>query len=482
MIMFDDVKFETKLTCFFHPEFITEYFAMCMEKAGIECVYSKQGELNNSCFNMCNFLEDQGKLVNQAEIPEKYRIRYTDMVRSMFKFRDAGYDADNSEYGGYLDEIGVIISKVNVDDLFQKSLELLIEPIESEFKVYLEQRAEELKQQEIERRNKCKRIQEQIRIDMQQGIFMEKVQEIGKVAYDYQLKDNESQVAIYSDVDMMNRVLRRDSTQISTFESKEKARFCIEKAILDKIEVILDWESLHKLNEDTFTILKEYDQPVGKGYIKDKRRQTIKEYTTNKMYLELVLDSKNAYGFSLLLSYPDMRDEDIKPTGQSLKNIVVQTPIYQKTNPIRQAYMEYQVDLEYDKYLVTYCEDPCWDAPNNMLWVHIPTNHPNIEHIVRIEEYGSIELCSVNGEWRYDEDQGKEDCDEKIETKYSRKAEELGLIDYFSKFPRFNVNSDNNELVDMFAKSYPDVVEFVKWLNQLVEKRKKIKGELYYLE
>lgn len=478
MIMFDDVRIETKLTCFFLPQFIAEYFAMCMKKSGIECIFGDESKVlvrrNSSItkagrtieiqtvprFDMCEFLEQEGEEVNQAIIPEKYKFTNMQIGRSRRKFVDAGYD-DTKYYNGA--NIGVIISKVNVEDLFEKSLELLIEPIDSEFKVYLEQQERELVKKEIDRMCKCKTLKDRVRVDIEKGIFMDNVQD---------MYYNSPQVELYSDIDMMQKLLKCDITELATFESKEIAHVFIEKIILDKIDSIVEWVNCAEVKKNNLDILSEHDQTIGKGFIKDKRSKKIKEYTTNKIHLLLELNSKNTYGFSILHARPEMRDEDIKATGHSLQSIVEQTPIYNSANSIWQVYMKYQVDLEHkNQYLVTYYEDPNGDAPNNMLLVHIPTNHPNIAHIIRIEEYGGINLYTMY-EGGFDDAEYETHYDGvlEIETKYNRKNAELG----FDKKIYEGLVGLKGELYDIFIKSNPDAMNYVEWLYHLVQEKMKI--------
>lgn len=485
MIMFNDVRIENELTCFFLPEYIAEYFAMCMEKSGIKCIYGDESKVLvrtksyyfevgrriertsvPAPFDMNEFLKQEGDGENSFAIPKKHKFRWHEIRQSKYEFINAGYDDAKRNDG---DKIGVIISNANIEDLFKKALELLVEPIDSEFKVYLEQQEQELIKKEIELTRKCEEQKNRVRMDIEKGIFMNKVQELDEDMRDY--FDITSRVALYStDIDMMQKLLNNNAIELSTFESKEIAQSYIEKIILEKIDAIIEWVSCPNIRESTVVIFNKYDYPVGKGYIKEKRSQTIKEYTTNKISLWLGLNAENEYGFSVLKAYPEMCDEDIETTGCSLQSIVEQTPIYKSANPSRQVYMKYQVDLEHkNKYLVTY-EDGDWQAPNNMLLVHIPTNHPNVKHIIRIEEFGEINLYTVNFGGFYDDMYYDTyyDSDREIESKYDRKVVELDLDwDYKNGL----VDLRNSELHDMFYKSYPDAMNYVDWLYHSVQEK-----------
>lgn len=197
-----------------------------------------------------------------------------------------------------------------------------------------------------------------------------------------------------SDKNLMERLLT-DVTENSTFETPEIADEYIHESMFSKMDNIVEW-----LDNASFGERKAFDacfgdETLGHGFVMNRNNRTIREYTTNTVRMVLKHDRTNQYGFSLVTAYPCMMTSDVQPTNRDLTPVIQQTDVYKNASPVKKAYLEYRGDPKYDA-LVTYKQG---DFPaNDHITVHIPTNQPNIKHMVRLKENGSTIMTTHDKE------------------------------------------------------------------------------------
>lgn len=189
--------------------------------------------------------------------------------------------------------------------------------------------------------------------DIDKGVFSE--------SFLMDTQNKNSHAEIHEDKDAayaLNRLFTEDINSSSTFESKEQAEDLISETISYKKNEINNW--LYDSNEPTHIIhlkfpKEDYESYVGKGFRKHKDK--IMEYVTENICCVLKRDYDRPYGFTLTTAYPDLMSDTAIPTHKDISEILKQTEEYQKSSPVKKAYMQYQISRSDDKLSVKYCED-----------------------------------------------------------------------------------------------------------------------------
>lgn len=194
-----------------------------------------------------------------------------------------------------------------------------------------------------------------------------------------------------SDIDSMERLLSRDTSDSSTFPDADIADYCINETLYQNANQIETWLA-NNANTELQPLHANFDPELsdaactGHGFAMDKSTKTIKEYEAHDATVILRKDRTNGYGFTMVTAYPNITTDEAVPTGRDIRDIVRQTPTYQKASPLGKTHLEHRCnpasDFEMKHFL------PIAGKPEALRF-SIPTDDPKIEHVVTITESGA---------------------------------------------------------------------------------------------
>lgn len=180
------------------------------------------------------------------------------------------------------------------------------------------------------------------------------VSDINKRTFLSKITCSYNHIDIHSDkskAETLDRVLSGNKSANSAFYSEDDMRMYIEDNLLYSARNIAKWlESAGYHEKKQFLVecpRDYYEHPVGTGYMRDKKNNSIREYTSDTVCVVLQQETNSRYGFNVITAYPDMvHTTAIFPTNEDLTNIIKQTQTYKSASPVKKAYIEYITDTK----------------------------------------------------------------------------------------------------------------------------------------
>lgn len=149
-----------------------------------------------------------------------------------------------------------------------------------------------------------------------------------------------------SKTDTLNRIFD-DKFINSAFDPDADIEMLIEEALLYQAQNIQDWmnkSNMYDMTEFVTNMPEDDYGPIGTGIIKDSHTNLIKEYKTNALCIVLKKEPCSKFGFTVRTAYPDMRNNTLEQTDTKLHDYVKETDLYQNSDIIGKAYMEYRTN------------------------------------------------------------------------------------------------------------------------------------------
>ena len=244
--------------------------------------------------------------------------------------------------------------------------------------------------------------------------------------------------------------------------NKEHAEFLISEALLYHSGDILKWLK-DAQNNSKFAFNTKFDTEdygmVGTGIIYDRNNNTLKEYQTDTMRMVLRKDNTMPLGFALVTAYPDMKRQNIQPTGRNLTTYVKNTKAYAKADDIGKTYLIYRTDVN-NNHLATYKASNTPD--DSMMMLRVKTNNPNVYHEIKIKETG-MTLRTVSNQY---DDTGRT-VKQTLETEYTKISEKKS-----GEKRKEKADLSNDKVFEKFAKDYPDVATSLQNIKEHFENKR----------
>ena len=260
-----------------------------------------------------------------------------------------------------------------------------------------------------------------------------------------------------TDVESMNRMLCEVPAN-SAFYPNQNIEFLLEEAMFYKAQDIAEWlDTAEPREKKAFQVVfdpEDYDGMIGKGFVNDQKSNLIKEYESDTLNLVLQQDSYSSLGFSIVTAYPSLDSPTVKPTMRNLKNVTMQTDMYQSADPVKKAYMLYRTS--YQSTLSVSYREGTYGPEDSTIFLHVPTVNPNTKHVIKIKESG-VTLTTKT----FDPITKEKTT---IPTKYTQLRDTL-----FENPPKnLAVSLNNRKLKEEFKKDFPEVMREVSYIKHKI--------------
>lgn len=260
-----------------------------------------------------------------------------------------------------------------------------------------------------------------------------------------------------TDVASMNRMLREVPAN-SAFYPNQNIEFLLEEAMFYKAQDIAEWlDNAESKEKKAFQVVfdpDDYDGMIGKGFVNDPKSNLIKEYESDTLNLVLQQDRYSSLGFSIVTAYPSLDSPTVKPTMRNLKDITMQTDMYQAADPVKKAYMLYRTS--YQSTLSVSYREGTYGPEDSTIFLHVPTANPNTKHVIKIKESG-VTLTTKTFDPITKEKTS-------IPTKYTQLRDAL----FESPQKGYSVSLNNRRLKEEFKKDFPEVMREVSYIKHKI--------------
>lgn len=139
---------------------------------------------------------------------------------------------------------------------------------------------------------------------------------------------------------------------------------------------------------------------------------------------------------------------------RNLKNVTMQTDMYQSADPVKKAYMLYRTS--YQSTLSVSYREGTYGPEDSTIFLHVPTTNPNTKHVIKIKESG-VTLTTKT----FDPITKEKTT---IPTKYTQLRDTL-----FENPPKnLAVSLNNRKLKEEFKKDFPEVMREVSYIKHKI--------------